>query len=111
MLLKRIDVNHLGVLSLVGVVSSVVNVEVLDELTTKTVLGKHTLDNAEVQGVHTRFEVLVEGFLHQNLGSLLALTTGIAGVVQVNLVGHLVAGKLNFVGIDDDNIVATSYVG
>ena len=40
MLLDSVDVNHLGVLSLVGMVGTVVDVEVLDELTSETVFGK-----------------------------------------------------------------------
>jgi hypothetical protein len=111
MLLNSVDVNHLGVLSLVGMVCTIVNVEVLDELTTETVFGEHALHNAKEEGVHTGLEVLVEGFLHENLGSLLTLTAGIACVVKVNFVSHLVAGENHFVGVDDNNVVATSYVG
>lgn len=111
MLLDSVDVNHLGVLSLVGMVGAVVDVEVLEKLTSETVLGEHTLHYAEVEGVHTRFEVLVERFLHQNLGGLHTLTAGISGVVVVNLFGHLVAGQDDFVGVDDDNIVAAGHIG
>lgn len=111
MLLDSVDVDHLGVLGLVGMVGTVVDVEVLDELTSETVFGKHALHDAEVEGVHTRFEVLVEGFLHQYLGSFHTLSAGIAGVAEVDFVGHLVAGHDDFVGIDDDHIVAAGHIG
>lgn len=110
MLLNCVDFNHLGVLSLVGMVGTIVHVEVLDELTTEAVFGKHTLDYMEVEGVHTRLEVLVERLLHQSLGSILTLTAGVTGVVIINTISHLFAGEDNLVGVDDDNVVATSYV-
>lgn len=111
MLLDSVDVNHLGVLSLVGVVGTVVDVNVLDELTAETVFGEHTLENTEVEGVHTRFEVFVKRLFHQHLGSLLTLTAGVAGVVKVNLVCHLAAGHDDLVGVDDDDVVAAFYTG
>jgi hypothetical protein len=39
---------------------TIVNVHVVDEFATKTVLGKHTFHNAEEQGVHAGFYVFVE---------------------------------------------------
>lgn len=110
MLLNCVDFNHLGVLSLVGMVGTIVHVEVLDELTTEAVLGKHTLDYMEVEGMHTRLEVLVERLLHQSLGSILTLTAGVTGVVIINTISHLFAGEDNLVGVDDDNVVAACYV-
>ncbi len=111
MLLDSVDVNHLGVLSLVGMVGTIVDMEVLDELATEAVLGEHALDYMDVEGVHTRFEVLVERLLHQCLGGLLALSTGISGVAVIDPVSHLFAGQDNLVGVDDDDIVAASHVG
>ena len=90
---------------------AVVNVHIFDKLTAKTVLGEHTFENTKEQGVHTGFEVLVVGFLHKHFGGLLALTAGIAGLVQVNLVGHLAAGENHFVGVDNDDVVAALYIG
>ena len=92
-------------------IGTVVDVDVLDELASETVFGEHTLHHAEEEGVHTGFEVLVVGFLHQHFGGLLTLTAGITGVVKVNLVGHLVAGQDDLVGVDDDDVVATLDVG
>lgn len=111
MLLDSVDVNHLGVLSLVGMVGTIVDMEVLDELASEAVLGKHSLHYMEVEGVHTRFEVLVERLLHQSLGGLFALSAGISGVAEVDSVGHLFAGEDDLVGIYDDDVVAASYVG
>lgn len=90
-----------------GVVGTVVNMEVADEATTETVFGEHTLDGTKIEGVHAGFDVLVERLLHQTFGSGFALTAGITGVAEVDLVGHLFAGKNDFVGVDDDDIVTT----
>jgi len=40
-----------------------------------------------------------------------SLTAGIAGVVVVDAVGHLVAGEHALVGIYDDNVVAALHEG
>lgn len=111
MLLDSVDVNHLGVLGLVGMVGAVVDVHILDELTAEAVFGEHTLEHAEVEGMHTRLEVFVERLLHQHLGGLLTLAAGVTGVVKVDFVGHLVAGHDDFVGVDDDHVVAALHVG
>jgi len=111
MLLDSVDVNHLGVLCLVGMVGSVVDMDVLDELASETVLGEHSFEDMEIEGVHTRFEVLVKRLLHQSLGSLLTLAAGVTGVAEVDFVGHLVAGHDNLVGVDDDDVVAAGYMG
>ena len=87
-------------------VGAVEHVQVFDNFAAQTVFGKHAFDYAEVEGVHAGLEVLVEGFLHEHFGGELALTAGIAGEVVVDAVGPLVAGKLNFVGVDDDHVVA-----
>ncbi len=50
-------------------------------------------------------------FLHQNLGGSLTLAAGISGVVEVYAIGHFLAGKNNFVGIDNDYVVAALHVG
>ena len=92
-------------------VRSVVDVEVFDEFASQTVFGEHAFNYMDVEGVHTGLEVLVERFLHQNLGGGLALSAGVAGVGVVDAVGHLLAGEYALVGIDDDNIVAALHEG
>lgn len=92
-------------------VSTVVDVEVLDELTSEAVFGEHTLHHAEEEGVHTGLEVFVVRLLHEHFGGLLTLAAGVAGVVKIDFVGHLGAGHHDFVGIDDDDMVAASYKG
>ena len=84
---------------------------VLDDAATKTVLGKHTLYHLDEEGVVAGLDVLVEGLLHHDLGGRYTLSAGIAGVVVVNAVCPLVAGELNLVGVDDDDVVTTFHVG
>ncbi len=83
---------------------TVVNVHVADNAATETVFGEHTFHNLDEQGVVAGFEVLVLSLLHKNLA-------GVACVREVNTVCHLLAGENNFVGVDDDYIVAAIHVG
>ena len=94
-----------------GVFSAVVYVNVLDEATADAVLGEHAFEHTEEQGVHTGFEVLVEGFLHEHFGSEFALTAGVTGEVEVDAVGELFAGEGNFFSVDNHNVVAAKHVG
>ena len=84
---------------------------VLDEAAAQTVLGQHALHHADEQGVHAGLHMLVEALLDEYLGSELALTAGIAGVVEIDTVGHLFTGEAYLLGVDDDNIVAALHVG
>ena len=86
---------------------TVIDVEVLDERTAKTVFGKHAFHNAEEKGVHAGFKVLVVRLLDKHFGSELALTAGIAGVVEIDFVGQFFTGEHDFVGVNDDDIVTT----
>lgn len=92
-------------------VGTIVHVHVLDQHTAHAVLGKHTLHDLDEEGVHAGLDVLVEGFLHEYLGSSHTLAAGIAGERKVFTVGHLLAGENHLVGIDNDYIVATLHVG
>lgn len=102
-----VDVNDFGVLSLMGMLRTVVHVHVLDEATAKTVLGEHAFHHMNKQGVNAGLEVLVEGLLHEHFGSGFTLTTGIAGEREIHMVGHLLAGEFHLVGVNDDHIVTT----
>ena len=93
------------------VLGAVVDVHVLDEATSETVFGKHTLHYVYIEGMYAFFDVLVEGFSHQTLGSGLALAAGIAGVAEVSFLSHLLAGENCFFGVDDDDFVAALHVG
>lgn len=55
-----VDINDFGILCLVGMVGTIVNVHVFDEATTQTVLGEHTLHNANEEGMDSGLDVLVE---------------------------------------------------
>ncbi len=110
-LFQCVDIYGLGILCAVGMLRTVVNIHIVDELAAKTVLGEHAFHHMEEQGVLAGLDVLVERLLHQAFGSGLALTAGIAGVGQIDAVGPLVAGELHFVGVDDDHVVAALHVG
>ena len=91
---------------------TVVNVNVLQQLGAQAVLGKHALDHLHVQGVHTLAQVFLLLTLSLQLSrGREALTTRIASVAYVLVLGPLLAGHLALVGIDDDHIVATINVG
>lgn len=94
-----------------GVVGTIVDVHVLNESATQTIFGEHTFHDADEEGVHAGLDVLVERFLHQDLGSEFTLTAGITGIVQIDFVGELLAGEYNLVGVDDDDIVTALHVG
>lgn len=90
---------------------SVVDMDVGKQGTTHAILGQHAFEYAQEQGVFAGLDVLVVRLFHQDLGCSLTLATGIAGVVEVDAVCHLLAGQDNLVGVDDDYIVAALYVG
>lgn len=85
---------------------AIVNVYVLQQLGTQTVLGQHALDNLHVQGVHTLAQVfLLLALGLKQSGSAEALATGIASVAHVLVLSPLLAGHLALVGVDDDHVV------
>ena len=86
------------------VVTTFVNVEVSEELSTELVLGQHTFYYA------TEELVCAVGLCHDACGSVLALATGIARVSEINTIRPLLTSELNLVGVDDDNVVTTIYV-
>ena len=94
-----------------GVIGAVVNEEVVDQTASEAVFGKHALHYMEEEGIFAGFEVLVLSFLHEDLGSEFALTAGEAGVAEHNVVGPFFAGEHHFVGIYNNNTVATLGVG
>ncbi len=94
-----------------GMLGAVVNVYVGQELAAEAVLGKHTFDCAQEQRILAGFDVLVERFLLQALGSGLALSAGIAGVAQEDAIGPFLAGKAHLVGVDDDNRITALNIG
>ena len=91
---------------------TIVNVNVLQQLGTQTVLGQHALDDLHVQGVHTLAQVFLLLALGLQLGGgAEALATGIAGVANILVFGPLLAGHFALVGIDDDDVVTTVNMG
>lgn len=75
-----------------------VYMKVTIELVSKAILGEHASNGV--------FENALGVASKNLLGCGLTLTTGVAGVTLINLVGHLFAGEDNLLGIDDDDIVA-----
>ncbi len=94
-----------------GMLGTVVYMDVLDDATAETVLGEHALEHFGVKRVITGLYVLVERLLQKKLGSRYALSAGITGVAEIFAVGPLVAGEAHLVGVDDDNMIATLYKG
>lgn len=94
-----------------GMLRAVIYMHVLDDASSQTVFGKHTLHNLYKQGVITGFEMLVERLLHHDFRSSDTLSAGISGVRKIFTVKPLLAGQTHFVGIDDDNIVTTFHKG
>jgi hypothetical protein len=81
-----------------GVLGTGIHMKVAIELVAKTILRKHSADGV--------FENAL-GMAGENLsGSGLTLTARITGVTLINLVGHFLPGEDDFLGIDDDNVVA-----
>ena len=101
-----VNVDDFGVLSFVGMARTIVDVDVLDETASESVFGEHAFHNTKEEGMHAGFEVLVVRFFHKHFGSELALTAGIAGVVEIDFVSQLFACEDNFISINDDYIVA-----
>ncbi len=76
-----------------------IDMQVAEKLVAQSVFGEHASD-----GVFNNLDgVLGEHFSR----SRETLSAGISGVAHVNLVGHFLAGKSDFVRIDDDDIVTT----
>ena len=90
--------------------ATIVDANILQQLSAQTVLGKHTLDSLDKQWVHTLLEVLLERLLLKHQWGSKALSTGIACVTHILLVSPLVAGEHDFVSIDYDHVVATVHV-
>ena len=86
------------------VISALVNVEVIEELSTELILGKHTLHYTTEQLVST------VRLSHDASRSVLALTTRITSVSEINAISPLLTSELNLVGIDNDYVVTTIYV-
>ena len=81
------------------VLSSLINVHVVQQLCTQTVLRQHTFYYFTEQTVAT--------FLQKISRSILDLSTGISGISQINTIVPLVTSQNDFVCIDDDYIITT----
>lgn len=75
-----------------------IDIQVAIELVAQTVFGEHATDSMFEDTFGVRFE--------QFGGSSLALATGIASITLIDFIGHLVAGEDDFLGVDDNDVVA-----
>ena len=83
------------------VLSTFINIKVVEEVIAKTVLWEHASYNV-------LYKTLVTFVTCSNLSrSKLLLTTGITRESQIDTVCPLVTSHLNLVGVDDDYIVTT----
>ena len=105
MLQYCVNIDSLGALCFVLVLFAYINVEVAEELSAKTVLGKHTLHDTTEEFVCT------VGLSEDRSGRVLALTAGVAGVGVVSAIRHLLTGQDELVGVDDDDVVTAVNVG
>ena len=79
-------------------------VHIVQELSTETVLGEHTLYYTTEQLLST---VLLS---HDAGGSVLALTTGITRVGVVDAIRPLLTSEAHLVGVDNNHVVTTVHV-
>ena len=100
--LDFVKLNGFGILGLVRMLGTCINVQVVDELVTKTGLREHAL--------HRPTDEFGRSFGKDLSGRGEALATGIAGVAGVDAVGHLLAGETDLFGIYDDDVVTTVHV-
>ena len=80
-----------------------IDIEVTIDLVAQLGLGKHTLDGVLENSLWLSLQ------LFANIAETLA--TRETGVMHIVLLSHLVAGELDLLGIDDDDVVATIAVG
>ena len=86
-----------------GMFLACINLQIFQQNGTQSRAGQHTL--------YGFFDQERRLFRKVVYGGSETLTTGIPCVSRVDLVGHLFARELHFLGIDYDNIVAAIRVG
>lgn len=82
--------------------ASLIEVKVVDELVTKTVLWKHALDGHPYEFGRLLCQDL--------LRSGESLTTWITSMADIHPVGHLLASESHLVSIEDDNVITAILV-
>ena len=97
-----IKVKFLWLLCFMRVVLTGIHMQVVKDGASKSALGEH----AFYSFLHNRFGL----FSQQIFGSPDTLTTRVTCVTEVFFIAHLFAGKLNFFGIDHDDVIATIHM-
>ena len=98
-----VDFEFLGLLCLVVVVRTFIDIEVLEDGIAETVLREHAAN-----GVFEHEDGLT---LHLFGNGASTLATRVARVAHVVLLGEFVSCQHNFLCIDDDDIITTIAVG
>ena len=80
-----------------------IDVEVTIDLVAQLGLGKHTLDGVLENGLWLSLQLIAD--------VAETLATWETGVMHIIFFSHLVAGELDLLGIDNDDVVATIAVG
>src|SRR5690606_21951469 len=93
-----LDLKALGLLRRVRVLRTGEHVQLLEHLATQGVLGKHALHRELDHPLRTLVQELLEADALE--------IAEIAGVVVIELVGHLPAGHADLLGVDHDDMVA-----
>ena len=102
-MLNCVDFEFLGLLCLMVVVGTFVNVEITEDGVAETVLREHA-----AHGVFENEDRLALQLLSNGSGTL---ATRIAGIADVVLVSHFVSSEDDFLCIDNDDIITTIAVG
>ena len=84
-----------------GMLCSLIYVEVVQQCTTEGAFGQHTLNGMLDDALYT------EGLLAELGGSVETLATRIACVAGVNLVGLFLTSEYHLLCVDDDYVVTT----
>ena len=98
-----LNVEGLGLLSCMGVFLPGIDKELLVELTSQTILGQHAFNG--------KAEKIFGALLEKIFGSNGLDATNITGVTVVRLRFELVAGQLDLIRVDDDDLVTAINVG
>src|SRR3972149_6783630 len=99
---SRLDFQNLGALCRMTVFRATINLELAEHLASQRILGKHSANRL--------FNNIARRPLHHVLEACHLETALIAGIAVINLVPALLARDLQFVGIDDDDVVAGIHV-
>lgn len=94
-----------------GMLATIVDIEIAKLCGSKLGLGKHTLYHLDEEGVTPCMNSLLERLFHEVAGSEGALTARITGITEIFALVHLIIIHHDLVGVDDDDVAAAIEVG